>query len=182
MLAKIDRFAVHADRCLAHRDKVQTGRSDDDIGFNMLAGLQLNARLGEVVDMVGHHLGLALGYGGKHVTVWNQAQTLLPWAIFGDKMRININRSRQRLAGHIDQLFTQLRWIAARIPICEPLHVDIAPARQRISQLFRQDFADKFGEWVDCRTRDHIGRRALKHRYLRTLLRHYWHNRHRGGA
>ncbi len=91
MLAKIDGFTVHADRRLAHRDKVQAGRSDHDIGFNMLAGLQLNARLGEMVDMVSHNLGLTLSYGGKHVAIGNKAQALFPWAVFGHEMGINID-------------------------------------------------------------------------------------------
>ena len=91
MLTKIDSFPVNADCGLAHGDKIQTRRGDDDIGFDMLAGLQLNACLGKMIDMVGDNFGLALGNRREHVAIGDEAQALFPWAIFGHKMGININ-------------------------------------------------------------------------------------------
>ena len=182
MRAKIDGFAVYADGGLAHGDKVQARCRDDDIGFDMLARFQLDARFGEMVDMVGDNLRLALGNRREHVAIGNEAQALFPWAVFRDKMGIDIDRCRQSLPRHIDQLLPQLCRIASRIPISETLHIDIAPPGQRIGQPLWHDLAHKLRKRVNGRPRYHIGWRTLQHGNLRALLRHHRDNRHRRRA
>ena len=97
-----------------------------------------------MIDMVGDNFGLALGNRREHVAIGDEAQALFPWAIFGHKMGININRCRQSLPRHIDQFFSQFCRVPTRIPIGKTLHIDIAPPCERISQFLRQNLADKF--------------------------------------
>ena len=58
MLAKIDGRTVYADCRFTHGHKIKTRSRHDDVGVEMLARLQLDTGLGELVDMVGHNLRL----------------------------------------------------------------------------------------------------------------------------
>ena len=59
----------------------------------MLARFQLDAGLGEMVDVIGHHFGLAARHRLEHIAVGDEAQPLLPRSVARCEMGIDIDRS-----------------------------------------------------------------------------------------
>src|SRR3546814_15036649 len=78
MLAPIDGIAVDAYRNLAGDRELEAGRGDDDVGVEMLAGLQLDAALVETLDMIGDDRRLARLHRLEKIGVGDEAQPLIP--------------------------------------------------------------------------------------------------------
>ena len=62
----------------AERLQLQAGGGDDDVGVEVPAGFERDAGGVDMVDVVGDHLGAAVGDGGVQVGVGDQAQPLIP--------------------------------------------------------------------------------------------------------
>ena len=71
--------------------------------------------------------------------------------------------------------------IAAAEP--EEIHAEkhVAPACD-VPRELRRNLAQKLCERIVARTRHHVSRRALQHRDMRRVLRHFRHQRHGGGT
>ena len=77
-LGEIQRLAVDDEVDVAQDVQVEAGGGDDDVGLELLAGLQQDARFGEAVDLVGDHRGLAGRDALEQVAVRHEGDALAP--------------------------------------------------------------------------------------------------------
>ena len=63
------RLAIDAQLHAAEHLQLQTGGGDDDVGLQLAAGLQLDARLGEVIDMIGDDGGIAFADRREQIAI-----------------------------------------------------------------------------------------------------------------
>ena len=59
-------------------EQVEPGRGDDDVGLELLPGLELEPRLGEGLDPVGDDRGAAARDRLEQVAVGDEAEALVP--------------------------------------------------------------------------------------------------------
>ena len=76
-VARIDRRAIDRELYGAQSQHLQTSGGDDDVGIELLAGLQADAMLGKGIDLVGNDRGASCADGLEQVGVGNQAQALI---------------------------------------------------------------------------------------------------------
>ncbi len=77
-LRRIDIAAIDTDAYLAECDQVQPGGGHDDVGRQFGAAAQFDAVLGEGLDSIGDHRGLARFDRLEQIAVGNQAHALIP--------------------------------------------------------------------------------------------------------
>ena len=77
-VGEVERLAVDREVDVAQHAEVEAGRGDDDVGLELLAGLQQDALLGEAVDLVGDDGGLAGLDALEQVAVRNEGDALPP--------------------------------------------------------------------------------------------------------
>src|SRR5438067_1377431 len=81
-------FAVDHEGDVAERAEVEAGRGDDDVGLEAVAALQLDAGLGEALDLVGDDRGLAGMDRLQQVAVGDEGDALPPRPIAWREMRV----------------------------------------------------------------------------------------------
>ena len=98
-VCKIHRFAVHVEGDPAQYQQLEAGRGNDQVRLQFLAGFQQYAFFGKGVDFVGHHAGQALPQPGEQVSIRNDRYPLLPGAIAGREMLVDVKIFPQELPG-----------------------------------------------------------------------------------
>src|SRR3546814_13890747 len=78
MVMPIDGRAIDAHRNLAGDRKLEASRGDDDVGFEMLARFELNARRVETLDRIGYDRRLARLHRLEEIGVGDEAPPLFP--------------------------------------------------------------------------------------------------------
>ncbi len=89
-VAGIDLDAVQADRGAAERLQLQAGGGDDDVGIEVLTGFECDTGGVEMVDVVGDHVGAAVGDRGVQVGVGDQAHPLVPRVVPGFEVGVDV--------------------------------------------------------------------------------------------
>ena len=106
-IGEIQRLAVDGEIDVAIGREVEAGRGDDDVGLQLLAGLQQDTLLGEAVDLVGDDGGFAGLDALEQVTVGNEGDALPPRPVLWREMsrdvvilaEIGFDRRQQILLG-----------------------------------------------------------------------------------
>jgi hypothetical protein len=182
-LRVVDLLAVDRQDHAAEQLQVEAGGGDDDVGRQVLAARELQARLGERVDAVGDHLRRPVAEGAEQVAVRDDAEPLLPRVVGRAEVLVDREALGQRVdvqpadeaAGRTGEALAE----AER----RPGHGDVATAVQLEGALLVLDDAlGQLGERVDPRDRHDVGRRALQHGDLRAGLGQRRDERHGGGA
>ena len=75
---------------VAQHIQIEAGGGDDDVGLELLAGLQANAVLGEALDLVGDHRGLAGTDALEQVAVGNEGDALPPRPVGRREVRVHV--------------------------------------------------------------------------------------------
>ena len=79
----------------ADEQQLQAGRRDDDIGLELVTGLEADAGAGEGVDPVGDHRGTPVADRTEQVTVRHDAQPLVPRVVLRGEVRVDVVPRRQ---------------------------------------------------------------------------------------
>src|SRR5579859_6229243 len=87
---EVDGFAVDGERDVAEDRHVEAGGGDDDAGRDLRTGADLYPVRGERLDGVGDDRGLALAQGRKQVAVRDDGDALLPRAVAGSEVLIDV--------------------------------------------------------------------------------------------
>ena len=151
--------------------EMEAGRGDDDVGFELVAGFQQDAVLGEALDLVGDHRGLAGLDALEQIAVRNEGDALPPWPVFRREMgrdvvvraEIGLDRRQQILLGG----FRLLERLAGERVLIEQ---DLAPGDLVDPGLVDLKLAQRFGDLDRVAAGAEIGRRALQHRDMRASL------------
>ena len=163
--------------------EVEAGRGDDDVGFQLLAGFQQDALLGEAVDLVGDDGGLAGLDALEQVAVGNERDALPPRPVFWREVgrdvvvlaEIGFDRRQQILLGR----FRLLKGLAGEGVLVEQ---DFSP-RDFVDPLFVDlQFPQLLGDLDRVAPGAEIGRRALQHGDMRAIVGHRRDQRRRGSA
>ena len=163
--------------------EVEAGRGDDDVGFQLLAGFQQDALLGEAVDLVGDDGGLAGLDALEQVAVGNEGDALPPrpvlWREVGRDVvvlaEIGFDGRQQILLGR----FRLLKGLAGEGVLVEQ---DFSP-RDFVDPVFVDLQLPQFlGDLDRVAPGAEIGRRALQHGDMRAIVGHRRDQRRRGSA
>src|SRR5258708_1181647 len=111
-IGEIQLLAVDREFDVAVGREVEAGRGDDDVGFQLVAGFQQNALLGEAVDLVGDDRGLAGLDALEQVAIGDEGDALPPrpvrWREVGGDVvilaEIGLDRGQQILLGRLGLL------------------------------------------------------------------------------
>ncbi len=178
----LDLVAVEADGGAAECLQLQTGGGDDDVGVEVLSGLQRDARRVDMIDVAGDDLSAAVADRGEQVGVGVQAYPLVPRVIA--RMEVDIDRVAGGQVGDCLAADHPLgdRWqLSAQEPDV-PLHDRVLDPRELVRSLLRQHFPGGFCYPTDPRTRADVGRRALQHGDFAGGAGQCRHEGDRGGA
>jgi hypothetical protein len=86
----VDRRAVDRQLDAAEEQQVQPGGGHDDVGLELTARRQPDARLGERVDLVGDDLGGPRGDRLEQVAVGDDAEPLVPRVVAGREVGVDV--------------------------------------------------------------------------------------------
>ena len=170
-LAPVDRLAVHLEGDVPHHRQAEARGGDDDVGLQHVAGLQQNAVLGEALDLVGDHRGLARRDALEQVGVRHEGQALLPGAVAGGEV-LHVEAFGQDRSDVLEDLVLHGVGIF-------PGHVgehalvleDLAPHDLVGPLLGDLQVAQGVGQLVGVAPGGEIGRRALQHGHVASLGR-----------
>ncbi len=181
-LAQIGRHAVDHDLRAAHQLHLQPGGGDDDVGRELLAGAQLEPLLGEALDLVGDHGGLAGADRLEEIAVGHQAEPLVPRIVARGEMLLDVDVRPEFGFRHPDDHLLGAFGFAPRGVVEIHLQQDVLPASQPMRETLGQFGVHPVGDLVLRRPRHDVGGRALQHRDMGGGVRHRRHQRHRRGA
>src|SRR5208283_5875913 len=105
---EVDRFAVDGERDVTEDRQVEAGGGDDDVGRDLLTGADLYPMLGERLNGVGDDRGLPLAQGREQVAVRDHGDALLPRAVAGGEVLLDVEAFRQQWAHGLDKERVQL--------------------------------------------------------------------------
>ena len=169
-------LAIHGGPDAAQHLDIQAGGRNDDIRFQLLAGFQANARVGEAFNMVGFDRGSTRLDGIKQVAVFHHAQALIPGVVVGGKVA-HIRLALQLALDHRqEQPAHGLRALAGTL-VEQARNRDIPGPGQPIGGFLRQYLLQRQGDLISRRQRHQIGGRTLQHGDMGGFFRH---GRHQG--
>ena len=148
----------------------------------LLAGDETQTGLGEALDGVGDHVGLAGAHRLEQIAVGHETEALIPRVVGRREMRIHGDAGRQSLR-HLsaEKLARLLREATAKLVERQAHHHVLRPHRA-MRRLCRQHLAQLVGDRILGRERRDVARRALEHGDMLRLLGQRRHQRDRGGA
>ena len=162
--------------------KVQSCRTDNDIGLYLRTRSHFHAAFGETFNLVGHNIGFARTQGGEKITVGGETHALIPHIVIRGQVLFDIETGRQFGAHALEQQFFGLFRKAAAIPEHKAVQQYIAPARQPVSEFCRQIAPRPVCQGVLRRHGDNIGWRTLQHGDFGGFFSHGRHQRDSGCA
>ena len=171
MLREVDRFAVDGERDVAEDRQVETRGGDDDVGRDLLTGADLYPVLGERVDGVGDDRGLPLAQRREQIAVRDDGDALLPRAVAGGEMLVDVEALGQQRAHGLDEERVQLVGRLERHPGQRLLLRDVLPAHDLVHPLVGEvEWFQLHGELVFRGRGEEVGGGALQHRHVLSFL------------
>ncbi|PAV72389.1 hypothetical protein WR25_15956 [Diploscapter pachys] len=173
--------AVHRHDHPAQYLEPEPGRRDDDVGRQVLAGLEHNAAFAEALDVIGFDRGAATTDGFEQVAIGHRAQALVPRHVVGGEVaHVGVGAD---LATDVrkDDPAHQPRPLPAG-DIGRPIQHDIALAGQAIGPAGGHDARERGRQCVGGRQRVDIRRGALQHGDMPGFVGHGRYQRGRGGT
>src|SRR5215813_3656906 len=161
---------------------MEAGGRDDDVGFEQRVGLEEDARLGEPLDLVGDHRGLAVSDALEHVAVGDGGEPLLPRTVSRREVLLDIVVGPDEAPDGPEQLLLDGVRLG-RAPLREVglLVEDLAAYDlvypRRVDLQAAQLVGDLDGVAADAE----VGGRALQHRDVGAVRGHGRNDRGRGG-
>ena len=131
--------------------------------------------------MICDHRRLLLLQRDKQVAVRHEAKPLIPRIISWREVLIDVDIVAKLFLHHMKHLLFNLLRANAGLIIEKQLEQDIPPAGNAVSHLIRHNFPHKIGGFILGWSRNDIGRRALQHGDMLSLIRHRRHQRHSCG-
>ena len=89
-IGEVERFAVDGEVDVAQHVEIEAGGGDDDVGLEVLAGLQADSGFGEPFDLVGDHRGATGTDALEQVAVGDEGDALPPRPIGRREVRIHV--------------------------------------------------------------------------------------------
>lgn len=156
-------LAVDVEIDPAEEPHVQARRRDDEVGVEVVAGLERDPGLGEPLDPVGDDGGAAVAQRGEEVAVGAEAQALIPRLVRRVEVGVHGIALRQGLGvGLPDECAGGLREGADELHLAS-LGPDAGEPGDRVSTLLPEQSEEEQRRGVDLRPRYDVGRRALQH-------------------
>jgi len=170
-LVEFDRFAIDRNRDLARHRQFQPGCRHHDIGGQELPIGQPHTALFETGDMAGDDAGLARIHRIEQILIRHQTKPLFPRIIRRGEAGLVVIRAERFLDLRVERVLHLLRIVARQFEAVI-LHLDVLEPGDPVGEGFGQEFAQRVGDPVLCRAREHPGRRALQHGHVTRFFRH----------
>ena len=104
---EVEHLAVDGHYDIAEHRHVEAGRGDNDVGLELAARFQQDAGLGERLDAIGHHRGLAGADFLVKIAVGDIRQTLAPRPVTRGEVGLDIEVLAEMMARGVEQLLLQ---------------------------------------------------------------------------
>jgi hypothetical protein len=164
---EVDRLAVYGERDVTEDRHIEAGGGDDDVGGDLLTGADPYPVLGERLDGVGDDRGLPLAQRREQIAVRDHGDALLPRAVAGREVLVDVEALGQQWAHGLDQESMQLVGRLERHPGQRLLLRDVLPAHDLVHPLVGEiEWFQLHGELVFRGRGEEVGGGALQHRHV----------------
>jgi hypothetical protein len=182
LLGDVDGLAVHRELDAAEEEQVEAGGGHDDVRRELLAGAEPKPGLGEGVDVVGDHRRGAGADGGEEVAVGHHAEALVPRAVVGGEVGVDVVAGGQVALQALAQRPLDHRRAAAT-QLVEGLGTEgVDPAGGALGVAGREGAAQRRGHRAAGRCRGDVAGGPLEHGHVGGGGGQRGHERDRGGA
>ena len=182
-VGEIERLAVDGEIDVAQHVEIEAGGGDDDVGLELLAGLQANAGLGEALDLVGDHRGLAGPDALEEIAVRHEGDALPPRPVGRREVGVHVVVGAEMGAHAAQQFLLHDFRLFERAAREHGLVVQDLAAHDLVDPGFVDlELAQRIGEVVGVAGGAEIGRRALQQGDVAALARDRRHQRGGRGA
>src|SRR5262249_20641776 len=115
-IGKYQRLAIDDEVDIAEHADIEPGRRNNDVGSELLSGLQQDTRRIESLDFIGHHRCLAIGDALEQVGLGHEGNALAPRTVPRREMGFDIVVGAEQVANDADQFLADKLWLGKAAP------------------------------------------------------------------